>query len=680
MSRHMPRLLSLLTASCIVTAVPLQRLRGSFPAARFFHSDIAFLPTLFGDVAGRGRITDWSLPEAPYFWPDWPLYFLAWSISPNYSTAVAVFAFAQVSLLALTWVLLVRELMPSLGSATSALSGLLVLVIAALLGQMPASYLTVSFARFGTLITAMIGLCIFTKALRPENQPLLGDRLSARRDRTLPLAQLALVAIAVPSDRLILTWLVLPLIVIAIVALAASGRRGFSDRVPSLEPQKALLSQLGALAGGTVVGLGVGRLLNDASTRYQVAAPAAEIPLSHRVDLVYRSIFEGFVMEGWPAFSWLVFASIGLWLVQLWRHRNFGGLILISLWFALATFLTLAAEATTFNPTHRYHQFIYHLPILMLGIWPALEMQRQGRVEVGLLPLLRRKASISAPVAVAVIAVGTAVAAASPIEQLSLGHRSDEIACLDAQLKKSGSREGIGNYAVARLAVVESQFTLEVGARNSRMLPETDVHNVNWGRTSADFAILKPSIFGRINPRVLQAFATRRPTAVPCGEWIVYDYGPDGLDLDRLQADGGRIYIPGCWFQQQMTEPPVVLAFRTVEEQGPDCTFNLSASQVDDETPAELVFQDAFPIGSASYRVTLDLASEESAKGVLRVTTWKDTTRPTSTTIVRLPEVQAFPIEIEVPPGEEVRSIRVRLSYAGGSDLTIKSLAIERLG
>src|SRR5258706_4977859 len=42
------------------------------------NSDLLYLPTLFSDLLSRGgRLSDWFLTPAPYFFPDYPIYFFA---------------------------------------------------------------------------------------------------------------------------------------------------------------------------------------------------------------------------------------------------------------------------------------------------------------------------------------------------------------------------------------------------------------------------------------------------------------------------------------------------------------------------------------------------------------------------------------------------------------------------
>ena len=43
---------------------------------RLFDSDALYLPTLFSDIfANNGQIKDWFLTPAPYFFPDFPMFF-----------------------------------------------------------------------------------------------------------------------------------------------------------------------------------------------------------------------------------------------------------------------------------------------------------------------------------------------------------------------------------------------------------------------------------------------------------------------------------------------------------------------------------------------------------------------------------------------------------------------------
>ncbi len=60
------------------------------------HSDALYLPVLFEDVLRRGgSLGDWFLTPAPYFFPDFPLYLLAWLGGAGVFAQTTLFALLQ---------------------------------------------------------------------------------------------------------------------------------------------------------------------------------------------------------------------------------------------------------------------------------------------------------------------------------------------------------------------------------------------------------------------------------------------------------------------------------------------------------------------------------------------------------------------------------------------------------
>ena len=64
--------------------------------AHLIHSDALYLPVLFDDLLRHGgRFADWFLTPAPYFFPDMPMYWLAWLASDSVFGQTTAFALLQ---------------------------------------------------------------------------------------------------------------------------------------------------------------------------------------------------------------------------------------------------------------------------------------------------------------------------------------------------------------------------------------------------------------------------------------------------------------------------------------------------------------------------------------------------------------------------------------------------------
>ena len=668
-----------------VLALPLQRLRGVFPTEGFFHSDIAFLPALFHDVAGPGSISSWGLPEAPYFLPDWPLYFVAWLAMPTYTSAMALHGFLQIGLLALVWWGVARYLSPSPALATTI--GLSILVLAALHGQVPADYMGVSFAHFGTFIMALGGLWAYFHA-----------RFSLRSPR-LSLIVLGLITTgAVASDRLFIPMFIAPILAIE---LASIGRRmlgagpdrhlvyirgnseDHGDATSMVAPLRTSLFVVLALGAGLVFGYGFQRLLVRSSGNYAVGRHA---DVAARVR--FRHVAESFttLLADWPLYSFISMGAglvgVGVWLIRR-RHTP---TVVFGVWFALACVFTLVAEFATASAGWRFHQFIYHVPVLAVGLW--------------LMPLLERVRAtpVLAPAALSVSALAWGL---WPVTDLGWRHTPEEVICLDQVLAASGSRNGIGNYAASRLAVVHSTHWLTVGTRNSFMAPEQDVHSRQWGRSSADFAIVYPTIFGQMPVPVIRSLSSNPGTDTRCGRWRILDFGPDGIDLDRLSRPGGRAEIKGCWFAPDDPTPSPVALTPPVGQQVP-CQLGVPADAVTPELGDYVAAGSRYFVEPGSYRLTAEIDGSFKPIGNFEVVAWNanngDLLRiesapltifspgiqpqptPTSQVVIPTGEPTVVAVEIEVTAQDPEVSLEPRILFRGGENLILDRVTIERIG
>ncbi len=637
-----------LTLIAIVLTVPLQRLRGSFPTGRFFHSDIAFLPALFDDVTSGGSLSAWGLPEAPYFIPDWPLYFIAWLVTPSYASGQALFALFQIALLVWLWLRLAKWLTPEPMVATAI--GVGILIAAALAGQVPADYATVSFAHFGTFLLTLASLALYLAA--KLNRTAVGFVARPRPGWALLTGIGALTLVGTVSDRVLISWWVLP--ALAIEALLLLEQRILPAKVRAWLVPTGSWRLIAVYLTSMVVGLVVRPTLVRPSGDYAVEL-LPDLPLSVRFDILFRSFFRSELIEFSPWYSVLVFACGFVWLWLWWQRRDDAPFFLFTLWFALATVSSLSAEFIIADAAWRYHQFLYHLPVLVVGLW--------------LTPLLARF-RVRATTVAAVGAAGLLAWGALPVSALALDRRPEEVTCLDQVLAESGSRVGVGNYAASRLAVVDSDFDLEVGSRNTWFAPEEDVHSRDWARDSADFVILYTTIFGAIPHNTIRSLATTEPTDVTCGYWRILDFGPGGLDLDRLDTIGGSAVAPGCWFTNAVGTP------------SDGCTLRVTADQLTSTSGDYVGFGAYYPTEPGSYRLSAQLGETPPGTlgpdGVFEVALWEaNSGRFVSSTNVRLP---ATSIVIDVPTDGPELSLEGRILYEGGGELIIETMVIERIG
>lgn len=166
----------------------------------FFSSDALYLPALYDDVVERGgRLAQWYLTPAPYFFPDWPLYFgLRWLMGGTFHAMAAMMA-AQASALWLLTALTARRHAAWPQALAAATLATVVVCQAAAAGYFPYAYIMLGSYHFGTFLLVLVGLLALPPLLHPRQ---------VTRGAQAGLA--LLVALTMLSDRLYGLQFVLP--------------------------------------------------------------------------------------------------------------------------------------------------------------------------------------------------------------------------------------------------------------------------------------------------------------------------------------------------------------------------------------------------------------------------------------------------------------------------------------
>lgn len=165
-------------------------------AALFFNADASYLAALYYDLFEcGGRLSAWFLTPAPYFFPDWPLYFgLRWVSGAVYPALAGVMALQALLLWGLSALLLRR--FTSTANALAAALGTVLICLPALHGIFPYTYVMLAGA---ALLLPLL------------NQPATRGQLAAL---------LALTTLMVLSDRLYLLQFVLPALALLVLLRA----------------------------------------------------------------------------------------------------------------------------------------------------------------------------------------------------------------------------------------------------------------------------------------------------------------------------------------------------------------------------------------------------------------------------------------------------------------------------
>lgn len=192
--------------ACALAAIAalLASLHAGHPVqAHLVHSDALYLPVLFDDLLARGgALGDWYLTPAPYFFPDFPLYLLAWLGGSGVFAQTTIFALLQTVTMAGAVFLVTRQALDS----HRLLAATVLAIVFIWLGlhvDDPFVRLYSSAHHYGAFIAALLLAALW-----------LG--LDAGRDsRSAAAAVVALIYLATLSDALFLVQAVAPLLATA---------------------------------------------------------------------------------------------------------------------------------------------------------------------------------------------------------------------------------------------------------------------------------------------------------------------------------------------------------------------------------------------------------------------------------------------------------------------------------
>lgn len=207
MKRVLQSALAVLLALLAVAGMTVIYLQQAVDPLMFFNADALYLPALYHDVVVRGNpFSQWYLTPAPYFFPDWPLYFAARALSGTTYHALAALMAVQALALWTLSALIARRYTSMPRALAIASAATAVVCFAASRAIYPFAYVMLGSYHFGTFLLVLAGVLLMLPQLQ--------------RQRIAPatLAGLALLmAVAILSDRLYALQFLLPAIGVAIL-------------------------------------------------------------------------------------------------------------------------------------------------------------------------------------------------------------------------------------------------------------------------------------------------------------------------------------------------------------------------------------------------------------------------------------------------------------------------------
>ncbi len=517
------------------------------------NADMLLLPELYEDLHNGGSISDWYLPYSPYFFPDWLFYWIAEPVGSTEAVRLAIVAVAQFGVAVLGAASIAKTVAGRPQRLATAAAASLV-VLGGLGSIRPFTYLATPFVHFGTFAFTLWLIAFALKYTR-------GDRAN----QWLALS-LVLSALLVGSDRIIAVWFHAP----AALAMLVWGWHAHRRRA---------LVWIGAHVVVTTAVLPLRDLVRTKESTYDLALSAT----SPRAGL--RGLYEALsnaIDDGW----WiqvLVVVSFVAVVVSFLRCRSLVGdqrlqsdasrfLAVFVPATAIVTFAAQIMLSGAVEPGPRYSMTVFFLPILLLAA-------------VVVPPTLDRRTT--AALALPIVVLGAMLVPTLP--DIDLDRQPPGMQCLHDALARTGSIHGVASYWDARDLSVYLDDPDVVMATYS---PLNRGERINVSEESYadryDFIAISSIVPWWVLDLDRIEFLNGPPIQiVECGRFTVWDYGPDGLDMEPFDSPN-TVDWTGCQLSTQVG---------TLDES--TCTITGG------ETPGFLAFGPYPAVSNGSYQARL---------------------------------------------------------------------------
>lgn len=493
-------LLAALAAACLA----LMYMKQGITASLFFNSDASYLAALYYDLFERGgRLSAWFLTPAPYFFPDWPLYFgMRWLSGAVYPALAGVMALQALLMWGLSALLLRRFTRTSNALAAAAL-GTVLICLPAVQGIFPYTYVMLASYHFGAMLALLAGAALLLPLL---NQPATRAQLAA---------VLALTTLMVLSDRLFALQFVLPALLLLWLMRARLG---------NWRPL-ALVLLAGCVTGVVLykwkllVAHGVGLPWHLAPRQ-----AGANLRALGEVGAVLWQHYPLLALYSVAYYVLLALLAPGTLLNRGWRLRDSRAAWLCMLNLVSSAGLLLAMTVSNGAPTDRYLIPAFLLPVLLgpaLGWSLAAQWRGEQVRRHGGLALLLGGALLAWPLC-------QAVARAGPVQH---EYYPAEIACADRVLAQYDLRRGYAGYWDAAWLAMASQRKPVIA------LAAIDLREHHWITTAGnyqpryDFALVTADPADLDRPQAAVVIARNGPpqAVVHCGPLHILVYPRDGV-------------------------------------------------------------------------------------------------------------------------------------------------------
>ena len=482
--------------------------------SHLLNSDTLFLPTLLSDIlVNGGSLSDWSLPPAPYFFPDLFVFLISYLLGMGPYLQLLAFAVLQATLVLVAVWLLAKQCVNSnsLVCATFITSTLIYL---ALLSNQPFDFVSggpfilmlVSVFHFGVFLTTLFFVPLWLRVVdqRFEDKPSFFSIFLIS----------ALAFLTSISDAFFVIQTIAPLFILVILKSLVE-RRGLSRKIQ--------ISLFFTLLSSTA-GFFTYSLLASTTTR-----PSPHISIAG-IFVRLNETFEvvNSVITVYPFFilifiSYCAIATLATfrWLKTSEKVSQLDWLSIFSVLSILTTLVALLVLTKTPTLGARYLIPLFFWPIIVVVLFASQCLRRWF-----------------VPITIAMSVMTTLQLTVRSDDLLkrsqpTLEFQPSEIACIDEGLKNTNARNGVAQYWDARYLQSFSKLKLNVAQCSKNLDRMYFVTSKKYFKEKYDFAISSANVNAdwKISEKTLIQ-SGGRPTSIKyCGSKTLYVFKKEQLQL-----------------------------------------------------------------------------------------------------------------------------------------------------
>jgi hypothetical protein len=481
--------------------IPGTYVAGSPLEKYLFNSDALYLPVLFSDIfQNGGRIKDWFLTPAPYFFPDYLMFMIAYLIGATPYSQIISFSLIQIALTFFAIWFLAKATV-NYNSFFTASTTLVVLIWLAFNAVEPFIFILVSAHHYGVFISALLLSAIWIKF----------NHRDKIKNRSLFILLTAAVAyITSLSDNLFIVQFVVPLIATEILISIAEHKFSLKNHIPLI--LVAIYSLFGSMSYNLVV---------HNPTRYPIVMGIDKI--SFNLKCVSEQIFSVLTDRPVLGLMFLIYLCIALIsFAKIIKDKKNGCELS---WIAVFSFLSACATIGTVSlmtnlPVRsRYLIPVFSWPVIVVFIFLSYRLRNRFpnlAIAISLLTL----APMSWSAYRSIISNGI-------VKQ----YYPEVISCIDDVLERENLHNGIAQYWDAKYMQAFSRLNLNIAQYVDNLSEMRWITSKRYFKPFYDFAII--SVDATPPYKISSELLTRingAPKCVKfCGNKIVLIYGKDKM-------------------------------------------------------------------------------------------------------------------------------------------------------